>query len=117
VNTEQFVEAIFEGLLMSEGFRPAAAQLEFDQFMAPKKEDLLAKWMPPPIRRQVPDPLRARNSQGRGCFPANWLPLEKPLVSGRCSQFHPEPPWNPTGRYHRRRSVHRGSSAYTSRPS
>jgi superfamily II DNA or RNA helicase len=44
VNTEQFVEAIFEGLLMSEGFRPAAAQLEFDQFMAPKKEDLLAKW-------------------------------------------------------------------------
>ncbi len=44
VNTEQFVEAIFEGLLMSEGFRPESAQLQFEEFMAPKKEDLLAKW-------------------------------------------------------------------------
>jgi len=44
VNNEQFVEAIFEGLLMKERFDPAQAQLQFDQFMAPKKEDLLKKW-------------------------------------------------------------------------
>ncbi|MBI5446627.1 MAG: DEAD/DEAH box helicase [Deltaproteobacteria bacterium] len=44
VNTEEFVEAVFEGFFMSEKFGPAQAQLRFEQFFAPKREELFAKW-------------------------------------------------------------------------